>query len=111
MEIIEEGNSKDPNWSLEINCTGAGWDQNNKRPCYSKLKLSSSDIVRRDCEPYGGSREINYGFICTKCKCFTEISEEKIPGNIKKFCLTVASKGSDDYSELKDEEKLLSEDL
>lgn len=105
MEMLEEGNYKMPDWSMEARCNAEGWRQKNK-PCYSKFRLEDGDIVKRY------ARETMwYGFICPKCKCFTEIPEEKIPDNIKEYALQVASPGSDAWSKLSDEEKELSKEL
>ena len=109
MQILKEGVS--PNWSLEIQCTGHGW-QNKNKPCFSVLKLNTDDIVKRSYRRYPSvSSSMSYGFICPKCHCFTEINEFLIPQFIKNNCLQVAAKGSDYYSKLSDEEKKLSEVL
>lgn len=108
-EILEEGNYKFPDWSIEARCMGAlDWEKLGKprKPCYSKLKLEDGDIVRRI-----GSGETYYGFICPKCKCFTELPEEEIPENVKEYALQVAAPGSDNWEKLSDEEKELSEEL
>lgn len=111
MQILKQGNSKLPNWSLEIQCTGHLW-QNKNTPCYSIVKLDSKDIVKRFSKRYfEESSNISYGFICPICHCFTEINEFLIPQQIKDHCLTVAAKGSDYYDKLNDEERKLSEVL
>lgn len=108
-EILEEGNYKFPDWSIEARCMGtAEWVglRKPKKPCYSKLKLEDGDIVKR-C----GSEETYYGFICPKCKSFTELSVEEIPENVKYYALQIAPPGSDNWEKLSDEEKELSKEL
>ncbi len=105
MFLIEKGNYKLPDWSMEARCTGAGCGQKHK-PCYSKWKLEDGDIVKRK---FGG--EICYGFICPDCHCFTILDETELPDNVKAYCLQVAAKGSKEYEELTEKEKILSEGL
>ncbi len=110
MEFTEEGKFFDPDWLLEIRCSGIGWEQKNK-PCYGKAKIRSNQIVKRYSGSYDGDTNVNYGFICSRCHCFTVINEKEIPEELKQFCLTVAAKGSDGYSDLNKEEKELSKVL
>ena len=111
MKVLKKGNYKLQDWSLEVECTGKGW-HNDNRPCHSILKLEDGDIVKRKYQGYGEScPSTYYGFICNECHCFTEIDESLIPDEIKRYCPQVAGKGSDYYSELTDEEKKLSEVL
>lgn len=111
MKVLKKGNYKLQDWSLEVECTGNGWTNNN-RPCHSILELEDGDIVKRKYQRYGCNYpSTSYGFICSECHCFTEIDESLIPKEIKKYCPQVAAKGSDYYSELTDEEKKLSEVL
>ncbi len=112
-KILEEGDYKFPDWSMEVRCMSTadwlGLRRKPKKPCYSKIELEDGDIVKR-----GNSETIYYGFICPKCKCFTELSEEevkKIPENVKYYALQVACPGSDQWDKLSDEEKKLSENL
>ncbi len=106
MELIEKGNYKLPDWSMEARCTGKGWEQKQK-PCYSKWKLEDGDIVKRK----NSDGEVYYGFICPDCHCFTQLEEKELPTNVKEYCLQVAAKGSNHYVTLTEEEKKLSEVL
>lgn len=106
MEMTKEGNYKLEEWSLkDVECTGEGWGQKH-RPCHSQFTLYDGDIVKR--ESLGN---MYYGFICDKCHIFTELDEDLIPDEIKKFCPQVAAPGSDAYSKLSPEEKELSKYL
>ncbi len=114
MQILKRDDSKLKDWSLEVECTGIGYDNKNK-PCYSPLKLEDSDIVKlRQKESLGenASRHwLSYGFICCQCNCFTEIPGYIIPSAIRSYCPQIAPKGSEDYSRLSKKEKELSEEL
>lgn len=107
MQVKEEGNYKMPDWKLEVRCTGESDWEPKQKPCYDLLILEDGDIVKRE----GYTNEFYYGCICPKCKCFTEIYEKLIPKNVKRFAPKVASKNSDAWFELSDEEKKLSEGL
>lgn len=111
-KLKKKGNYADPNWSLEdVMCTGKGWNQNGKKPCYSVWDLDSGDIVKREYPDDFNSIAISYGFICPECHCFTQIDERLIPRSIKLQCMRVAAKGSDAYNRLSDAEKKASEHL
>lgn len=105
MVMKEEGNYKLPAWSLDVRCTGKGWEQKHK-PCYGMMTLEDGDVLKRiSCE------EVYYGCICPECKCFTEIPEKLIPREVKKYAPQVAAPGSDQYKDLTKEEKELSKYL
>lgn len=104
MKVKEKGNYKFPNWTLDVMCTGkGGWVQKHK-PCYGTLTLEDGDIVKR-----GYDDEFDYGCICPECGCFTVIPKKDIPIEVQTYAPRVATKGSDQYDELTDEEKKLSE--
>lgn len=111
-KILEEGNYKFPHWSLEMWCMGTTrWigQKRPPRPCYSKIKIEDGDVVKRIAD-----EETYYGFICPKCKRFTEIEKKianKIPQNVKEYAFQVASPESVYFDKLSDEEKKLSENL
>ena len=90
MEIIKKG---DTNWSLEVVCTGEGWNNFEKTPCFSILKLNKEDIYKRSYHQYEKGTKHTYGFICPVCHCFTEIDKSQISEYIKATCLSVAKKG------------------
>lgn len=108
MEIIKKGNSC---WSLEVKCTGNGWNNLEKDPCFSILKLNKEDIYKRSYHQYEKGKQQTYGFICPVCHCFTEIDRNLIPAYTKVTCLNVAKKGSIYWDDLTDEEKKISEVL
>lgn len=110
MKVLEKGNYKMRDWSLQVECTGKDWSQKSK-PCHSILELEDGDIVKREYGSINGDTQIAFGFICPECKCFTEIDEARIPNEVKKYCPQVAAKGSDAYEKLTEEEKELSKDL
>lgn len=114
MQILKQGDYKLKDWSLETECTGIG-HTNKHKPCHSTIKLEDGDIVKlHQKEPmgYGVFKYwLSYGFICCECHCFTEIPAHLIPSEIREHCLTVAQKGSDEYSDLSEKEKELSENL
>ena len=114
MQVLKQGDYKLKDWSLEVECTGKGYN-NKKKPCHSTLKLEDGDIVRLNCKESDGLGINKYwcvwGFICCECHCFTEVPSELIPDEIRQHCLTVATKGSEEYSDLSEKEKELSENL
>ena len=113
MKLKKKGTYVDPNWSLEdVMCTGKGWEQNGKKPCYSVWDLDSADILIRKHTAYGDSYPTTYyGFICPECHCFTELDANLLPHDIRKNCKMVAMKGSDEYFRLSEEEQKLSDFL
>lgn len=110
-KLKKKGNYVDPNWILEdVTCTGKGWDQNGKKPCYSIWDLDSGVILSREYTRYGEDYPTKYyGFFCPECHCFTELNEKLIPHDVKKNCKMVAMPGSDAYNRLSEEEKRLSD--
>lgn len=110
MKIIEKGNYKKRDWSIRVECTGYGWKQKHK-PCYSILELEDGDIVMRRYGEWDDEIEIEYGFICPICQCFTEINKDRIPIDVQQYCNEVASKDSRFYEYLNEAEKKLSEPL
>lgn len=69
-------------WNMEVTCTGKGWYQNGKQPCYSLLEIYPYDILKRSSTDISGISDTYYGFICPKCGCFTELDTSKIPSHI-----------------------------
>lgn len=111
MIILERGNYKLNDWFLDVECTGKHWIQKH-RPCHSKIRLEDGDIVKRvSRDLWSGARTLSYGFICEECHCFTEIEGKDIPKEIKDWCEQVASKGSDEYDDLTQKGKELSQFL
>lgn len=75
--------SENPNiWKIEASCTGAGWQQS-RTPCNALYEINATDIKKRTHTDYGGGTDTYYGFVCPDCGCFTEISESKIPYNVR----------------------------
>ena len=105
-KILKEGNYKLPDWKIVCTCTGNGWGNRGKKPCYSTIELEDGDIFKRKCYD-----EFYYGFICPQCSCFTEIDSNLLPYEVKNYAPQVAAKGSDEYSSLTEQEKKLSEKL
>ncbi len=68
--------------------------------------MEDGDIVKRAYDGY-----FDYGCICPECGCFTVIPKEDIPKEVQEYALQVAAKGSDNYLELTEEEKKMSEML
>lgn len=70
-------------WKMEVTCSGKGWNQNGKCPCYALWEVTAMDIRKRTHTDYGGGTDTYYGFVCPDCGCFTEISEKDIPHDVK----------------------------
>lgn len=76
----------------EQTCTGKGWNQNGKVPCYSLWEISAADIMKRTSSDYSGDTETSYGFVCPDCGCFTEIAANKLPWHVKSNATTYSCK-------------------
>ena len=83
MKKIADGRNNEKQWKMEATCTGAGWNQNGKSPCYSLFELTGGDIRKRTHVDYGGGKDTYYGFVCPDCGCFTELPEGKIPYSVR----------------------------
>lgn len=83
MRKICNGTENPNQWKIEATCTGAGWDQNRKKPCNALFELNQRDIYKRTHLDYSGDSETYYGFICPDCGCFTELKENNIPSYVK----------------------------
>lgn len=70
-------------FKMKATCTGAGWDQGNRCPCYSLWEVTAKDIQRRTHTDYGGNTDTYYGFTCPDCGCFTELDKDDIPFDIR----------------------------
>ena len=97
-------------WEILVKCTGIGFP-NRHRPCSSSLIVEKNDIVRREYIDGNFETRIMYGVICMKCNCFTQIDSKLIPDDVIATCPTVAKKGTEAYSKLSVEEKVLSDKL
>ena len=80
---LAEGKDNPNLWKMELTCSGQGWSQGNKTPCYALWEVTALDIKRRSHKDYGGGTETYYGFVCPDCGCFTEISDKIIPHDIR----------------------------
>lgn len=111
MEMTKKGNYKLEDWSLKgIECTGVTlWNKPKHRPCHSIFTLHDGDIVKY--LPYDDPNDTEYGFICSQCGNFTEISPNLIPYEIKEWCPQIAEPDSAAYSKLSPKEKELSKYL
>lgn len=83
MRKIANGNDNPNKWTMQATCTGAGWSQKGRGPCYSLFELDGRDIYKRSHTDYGGCTDTYYGFICPDCGCFTEIPKEKLPSGVR----------------------------
>ena len=114
MEVLEHGYYKVRNWFLEVECNGEGY-RNKRKPCHSILKVEDGDIVLLDCEENPSPGVTNYyhsyGFICCECSCFTAVSSRRIPEEVKDYCTKIATKGSQEYKNLTESGRMLSEYL
>ena len=114
MQVLKKGDYKLKDWSLEVECTGIGYD-NKRKPCHSIIKLEDGDIVRFHRQKNLGFGTykywLSYGFICCNCRCFTEVSGDLIPREIRDYSPNIAQKYQKEYSDLSEEEKKLSEYL
>ena len=70
-------------FKIKATCDGNGWDQGQRRPCYSLWEVDENDIQTRLHTDYGGTTDTYYGFTCPDCGCFTELDEKEIPPNVK----------------------------
>ena len=68
---------------MQVECTGGGWNQNEKVPCGSTLEINTDDLLKREWAKYPDYGGIDYGFICPICGCFTNIDEKSLTNNLK----------------------------
>lgn len=80
MRLIAEANNNPELFSIQVSCTGHGWDQGFRTPCGRLWEITARDILRREHKDYAGYSDSYYGFICPKCGCFTEIESSKLKG-------------------------------
>lgn len=83
MKKLADGKNNPHIWKTQATCTGAGWDQEGKTPCYSLWEVTAMDIRSRTHTDYDGSSETYYGFVCPDCGCFTELNTEDIPYDVR----------------------------
>jgi len=95
MRELVSGENNKQKWTIEATCSGEGWDQEGKTPCFSLFELDGRDIQYRDHTDYGGYTDRYYGFTCPKCNCFTEISDSKIPSYIRNIARKYCSKSEE----------------
>ena len=69
-------------WELEVDCTGGEW-RDDKVPCGSTSSINATDLVRRKWCKYPDDNGVDYGFICPKCGCFTNIDEKNLTKDLK----------------------------
>ena len=83
MRKLADGKNNPYIFKTEQTCTGRGWDQNGRTPCYSLWEVTATDIKKRTSSDYTGDAETSYGFICPNCGCFSEIAAKDIPWDVK----------------------------
>ena len=87
--VLKEASENPKLWRKEFTCTGQGWMQT-AHPCGRLIEVLASDVRTRRHTDYGGGTDTYYGFYCPECGCFTEISEHKLPYEVK----SMAEKGT-----------------
>jgi len=70
-------------FKIEQTCTGKGWDQGHRTPCFALWEISAVDIFKRKYTDMAGDTEITYGFLCPECGCFTELNAADLPREVK----------------------------
>ena len=80
MRLIAEANNNPELFSIQVSCTGHGWDQGVRTPCGRLWEITATDILKREHKDYAGCSDSYYGFVCPKCGCFTEIESSKLRG-------------------------------
>jgi len=83
MKKLADAKNNPDVFKIEHTCTGKGWKQGGRKPCYALWEVAAYDILKRKSMDYGGGTEISYGFICPECGCFTEIDAAKLPYEVK----------------------------
>lgn len=78
MGILENDNEK--GWEIKQKCTGKG---NGDRGCKEQIIVTKDDIYVTSRGYYKSSREYYYTFRCPKCGRNTNVSESKIPKDIR----------------------------
>ena len=83
MKKIASARENSEIFKIKATCSGSGWDQGSRVPCYSLWEVSAADIQKRTYTDYGGSTDAYYGFTCPECGCFTELDKNEIPATIR----------------------------
>lgn len=83
MRKLADGKNNPEIWKTKATCSGAGWNQEGRTPCYSLWEVTALDIRSRRHTDYGGGTETYYGFVCPECGCFTELNSKDIPYDVR----------------------------
>jgi len=70
-------------FKMKATCSGRGWDQNGKVPCYALWEITAADVRKRTHTDMSGVTDVYYGFVCPDCGCFTELDTNKIPSEVR----------------------------
>lgn len=83
MKVIKTAKENNNVWRKQVTCSGKGWSQGGKTPCWSLLEIGPEDIKARNHTDISGCTDTYYGFECCKCGCFTELPSNQIPEDVK----------------------------
>ena len=83
MKKLADGKDNQRLWKVEATCTGRGWNQEGKSPCYALWEVSAMDIMKRVHTDISGDSDTYYGFLCPECGCFTELPSSDVPNFIR----------------------------
>ena len=51
-------------FKMKAICSGEGWEQEERKPCYQLWEISALDIEKRSHTDYDGGTDTYYGFVC-----------------------------------------------
>ena len=83
MKLIAEAKDNQSLFKMEATCSGKGWNQDGKKPCFRLWEINASDIKSRKHTDISGETDVYYGFVCPTCGCFTELENKEIPMEVK----------------------------
>lgn len=95
MKKIASARENSEIFKIKATCSGSGWDQGSRVPCYSLWEVSAADIQKRTHTDHGGTTDAYYGFTCPECGCFTELDEKEIPYDIRTKARTYSTPDTD----------------
>lgn len=97
MKKLADAKDNPQLWKTEATCSGKGWDQSGKIPCYALWEVTAKDIKKRSHTDYGGGTDTYYGFVCPDCGCFTELPEKDIPHEVRSHAATYIGKTAEEF--------------
>lgn len=83
MRLLAEANENPEIFKMKATCSGKGWIQEGKNPCYRLWEIDATDVLKRVSSNIDGYLDVYYGFVCPKCGCFTELEASEIPDYVK----------------------------